>query len=116
MPAIDEQVVTKVVSEVLNRLRQQQLAVAPTPSAPPVLISSASSTSGSHGVYDDMNAACDAAQRSFDKLRGAGVTASSAHPADELSHAVDWPSATITSRRTRHAGNAASRRMTLRHH
>lgn len=75
MPAIDEQVVTKVVSEVLNRLRQQQVAVAPAPSAPAVPVSIPSSPSGSYGVYEDMNAACEAAQRSFDKLRAAGVSA-----------------------------------------
>ncbi len=62
---IDEQIVTKVVSEVLNRLRNQPS----TPSA------AAPSPSGSFGVYNDMNAACDAAWQSFEKLREAGVTA-----------------------------------------
>lgn len=61
---IDEQIVTKVVSEVLSRLRSQPPAASGRPSP-----------SGSLGVYDDMNAACDAAQRSFEKLREAGVTA-----------------------------------------
>ena len=74
MPAIDEQVVTKVVSEVLNRLRQQQSTVPPAPSVPS-MANAPTAAAGSHGVYDDMNAACDAAQRSFDKLRAAGVTA-----------------------------------------
>ena len=65
MQAINEQIVTKVVAEVLNRLRAQQPATTrPAPSA-----------AGAHGVYDDMNAACDAAQRSFEKLRAAGVSA-----------------------------------------
>jgi len=63
---IDEQIVTKVVSEVLSRLRSQPPA--PAPAGRP-------SPSGSLGVYDDMNAACDAAQRSFEKLRTAGVAA-----------------------------------------
>ncbi len=69
MASIDEQVVSKVVSEVLKRLRNQQSATVPSvaPSAP--------TASGSYGVYEDMNAACDAAQRSFDKLRAAGVSA-----------------------------------------
>lgn len=61
---IDEQIVTKVVSEVLSRLRSQ-----------PPAASSRPSPSGSLGVYDDMNAACDAAQRSFEKLRESGVSA-----------------------------------------
>jgi len=73
MPAIDEQVVTKVVSEVLHRLRQHQATAPSAPSAR--LAPSAPSPSGSHGVYDSMPAACDAAQRSFEKLRTAGVTA-----------------------------------------
>ena len=73
MPAIDEQVVTKVVSEVLHRLRQHQATAPSAPSAR--LAPSAPSASGSHGVYDSMPAACDAAQRSFEKLRTAGVTA-----------------------------------------
>lgn len=65
MQAINEQIVTKVVAEVLNRLRAQQ----------PATTRSALSTAGAHGVYEDMNAACDAAQRSFEKLRAAGVSA-----------------------------------------
>ncbi len=65
MQAINEQIVTKVVAEVLNRLRAQQ----------PATTRSAPSTAGAHGVYEDMNAACDAAQRSFEKLRAAGVSA-----------------------------------------
>ena len=71
MPAIDEQVVTKVVSEVLARLRAQT----PTP-APAKQTSAAISTSaGSYGVYESMDAACEAAERAFEKLRAAGVTA-----------------------------------------
>ena len=69
MASIDEQVVSKVVSEVLKRLRNQQAAFVPS-SIPP-----APTASGSYGVYGDMNAACDAAQRSFEKLRAAGVSA-----------------------------------------
>lgn len=73
MRTLDEQIVTKVVSEVLNRLRAQQ---ALTPSAPARPTAPASpAAAGSHGVYDGMNAACDAAQRSFEKLRAAGVSA-----------------------------------------
>lgn len=72
MPAIDEQVVTKVVSEVLARLRAQ----APASSAPAQPSALTPSTSaGSYGVYEDMNAACAAAERSFEKLRAAGVSA-----------------------------------------
>jgi aldehyde dehydrogenase len=71
MPAIDEQVVTKVVSEVLARLRTQSPAVAPARSA----AQNRATAAGSCGVYEDMNAACEAAGRSFEKLRAAGVTA-----------------------------------------
>ena len=56
MAAIDEKLVAKVVGEVLARLKTQQ-----SPSA-------ASGQSG-FGVYEDMNAAIEAAQRSFEKLR-----------------------------------------------
>ncbi len=73
MPAIDEQVVTKVVSEVLARLRAQ----APTAALakPPAAAAMPPTTAGSYGVYEDMNAACEAAEHSFKKLRDAGVTA-----------------------------------------
>jgi aldehyde dehydrogenase len=73
MPAIDEQVVTKVVSEVLARLRAQSPAIASTPSV--ASVPSVPSKAGSYGVYEDMNTACEAAERSFEKLRAAGVTA-----------------------------------------
>lgn len=62
MAVVDEQVVAKVVGEVLSRLRS------PQPSSP-------ASPLGAHGVYEDMDAACNAARHSFDKLRAAGVTA-----------------------------------------
>jgi aldehyde dehydrogenase len=62
MAAIDEKLVAKVVGEVLARLKTQ---VAP----------SSSSSQGSFGVYEDMNAAVEAAQRSFLKLREGGMTA-----------------------------------------
>lgn len=62
MAAIDEKLVAKVVGEVLARLKTQQ--------AP-----SASSGQSGFGVYDDMNAAIEAAQRSFVKLREGGMTA-----------------------------------------
>ncbi|MBU3665574.1 MAG: aldehyde dehydrogenase EutE [Chthoniobacterales bacterium] len=74
MSAIDEQIVTKVVSEVLSRLRQHQSAPASAVASSGSRASGAS-TSGSYGVYEDMNAACDAAQHSFEKLRAAGVSA-----------------------------------------
>ena len=62
MAAIDEKLVAKVVGEVLARLKTQQ---APAPS----------SGSTGFGVYEEMNAAVDAAQRSFEKLREGGMTA-----------------------------------------
>lgn len=61
MASIDEQFVAKVVGEVLARLKTQ---------AGP-----AASAQGSFGVYEDMNAAVEAAQRSFLKLREGGMTA-----------------------------------------
>jgi aldehyde dehydrogenase len=61
MVAIDEKIVSRVVSEVLTRLQsQKQIA--------------ATGQTG-FGVYEDMNAACEAAHRSFEKLREAGVDA-----------------------------------------
>ena len=63
MVAIDEKLVTKVVGEVLARLKSQ------APSA------TKSSGPSGLGVYDDMGAAIDAAQRSFEKLREGGITA-----------------------------------------
>ena len=62
MAAIDEKLVAKVVGEVLARLKTQQ-----SPSA--------SSGQSGFGVYEDMNAAIEAAQRSFVKLREGGMTA-----------------------------------------
>jgi len=61
MASIDEKLVAKVVGEVLARLKTQ-----PAP---------ASSSQGSFGVYEDMNAAVAAAQRSFLKLKEGGMTA-----------------------------------------
>ncbi len=63
MAAIDEKLVAKVVGEVLARLKTQSPAGAP-----------ASGPSG-FGVYEDMNQAVEAAQRSFEKLREGGMTA-----------------------------------------
>ncbi len=62
MAAIDEKLVAKVVGEVLARLKTQQ------PAAP-------SGGQSGFGVYEDMNVAVDAAQRSFEKLREGGMTA-----------------------------------------
>ena len=65
MPAIDEKLVARVVGEVLTRLSTQ------TPSAAP----KAAPSQTAYGVYEDMNAAVEAAQRSFEKLRAGGMTA-----------------------------------------
>ena len=59
--AIDEQFVSKVVSEVLARLQNQASVVRTTQTA--------------FGVYDQMGAAIEAAQRSFEKLREQGFAA-----------------------------------------
>jgi len=61
MAAIDEKLVAKVVGEVLARLKTQT--------------SSSASGASAFGVYDDMDAAIDAAQKSFEKLRAGGMTA-----------------------------------------
>src|SRR6266853_1559067 len=61
MALIDEKLVTKVVSEVLARLQTQAKV--------------ASSGQGNFGVYDKMEDACEAAHRSFEKLRDLGVSA-----------------------------------------
>lgn len=61
MAAIDEKLVAKVVGEVLTRLKTQGLSPAPA--------------QGDFGVYEDMNAAVGAAQKSFEKLREGGMTA-----------------------------------------
>ncbi|MDX2082192.1 MAG: aldehyde dehydrogenase family protein [Terrimicrobiaceae bacterium] len=59
--AIDEKLVAKVVGEVLARLKTQTAAV--------------SSGETGFGVYDEMAQAAEAAHRSFEKLRAAGVSA-----------------------------------------
>jgi len=61
MAAIDEKLVAKVVGEVLARLKTQS--------------STPASGGSAFGVYDDMDAAAEAAQRSFEKLRDGGITA-----------------------------------------
>lgn len=61
MASIDEKLVAKVVGEVLSRLKTQSAAVA--------------SGATGFGVYEDMNQAAEAAHRSFEQLRAAGVTA-----------------------------------------
>ncbi|MCK9587836.1 MAG: aldehyde dehydrogenase family protein [Terrimicrobiaceae bacterium] len=66
MAAIDEKLVAKVVGEVLARLKA---------SAPAGSGSATSSGPSGFGVYEDMNTAVDAAQRSFGKLREGGMTA-----------------------------------------
>ena len=66
MAAIDEKLVARVVGEVLTRLSTQTpVSAAPKP-AP---------AKTSYGVYEDMNEAVEAAQRSFEKLRAGGMTA-----------------------------------------
>jgi aldehyde dehydrogenase len=66
MAAIDEKLVAKVVGEVLARLKT---------SPPKTSASPTSSGPSGFGVYEDMNAAVEAAQRSFEKLREGGMTA-----------------------------------------
>ena len=61
MATIDERLVSKVVSEVLARLQAQTKV--------------ASSGQSSFGVYEKMDDACEAAHRSFEKLRDLGVSA-----------------------------------------
>jgi len=61
MSTIDQQLVSKVVSEVLARLQSQTAAV--------------KSTQTNFGVYEQMNDAVEAANRSFEKLRDQGVSA-----------------------------------------
>lgn len=71
-PKIDEHIVSKVVAEVLTRLRQHApapAAASPSPAPSPAAASSA------FGVYEDMSEACAAAQRAFEQLREAGVAA-----------------------------------------
>ena len=64
MATIDETLVSKVVREVLARLQTE------TKTAP-----AAPAEQSRFGVYDDMGAACEAAHRSFEKLRDLGVSA-----------------------------------------
>jgi aldehyde dehydrogenase len=65
MAAIDEKLVARVVGEVLTRLSTQTPAC-DVKSAP---------LQTAYGVYEDMNTAVEAAQRSFEKLRAGGMTA-----------------------------------------
>ena len=60
MATIDERLVSRVVSEVLTRLQTQTKATVSGQTA--------------FGVYDKMEDACEAAHRSFEKLREAGVS------------------------------------------
>jgi aldehyde dehydrogenase len=66
MNTIDPRLVSKVVTEVLARLQSQGGPGAATPTA---------SGQSRFGVYEEMNDAVDAAQRSFLKLREQGVSA-----------------------------------------
>ena len=61
MATIDEKLVSKVVSEVLARLQAHGKA--------------APSAKTNYGVYESMEEACEAAHRSFEKLRNLGVDA-----------------------------------------
>ena len=61
MANLDEKIISRVVSEVLARLASQ------TKTAP--------SSATAFGVYDKMEDACEAAHRSYEKLRELGVTA-----------------------------------------
>ena len=61
MATIDETLVSKVVREVLARLQTEAKTAPPEQSR--------------FGVYDEMGAACEAAHRSFEKLRDLGVSA-----------------------------------------
>lgn len=61
MTSIDDRLVSRVVSEVLTRLQAQTKV--------------ASSGQSNFGVYDKMEDACEAAHRSFEKLRELGVSA-----------------------------------------
>ena len=61
MANLDEKIISRVVSEVLARLASQ------TKAAP--------SSTSSFGVYEKMEDACEAAHRSFEKLRDLGVSA-----------------------------------------
>jgi aldehyde dehydrogenase len=61
MMNVDEKILSRVVSEVLTRLQSQTRATA--------------SGQTGFGVYQDMNEACEAAHRSFLKLREQGVSA-----------------------------------------
>ena len=62
MATIDEQLVIKVVGEVLARLKTQNAGTC-------------SSGPSQFGVYDDMDSAAEAANRAFLKLRAGGITA-----------------------------------------
>jgi aldehyde dehydrogenase len=61
MATLDEKIISRVVSEVLARLGSQTKVV--------------SSGQSSFGVYEKMEDACEAAHRSFEMLREAGVSA-----------------------------------------
>jgi aldehyde dehydrogenase len=65
MAAIDEKLVARVVGEVLTRLSSHNQASA----------AKSASAQTAYGVYEDMNDAVEAAQRSFEKLRAGGMTA-----------------------------------------
>ncbi len=64
---MDERLISKVVTEVMTHLAQQQPR---TPASVPQ-----ASTAGAFGVYESMNDAVEAAHASFEKLRSGGVEA-----------------------------------------
>ncbi len=67
MAHLDEHLISQVVSEVLTRIRTVREGAAPNAASP--------ASNGEFGVYEDMGAAIEAAQRSFEKLRKEGVAA-----------------------------------------
>jgi len=86
MSAVNESLIRDVVAEVLGRLGKGTAAKpSPASSAPPVRASAGKYDgrvsgrsirgSGAHGVFQDANAACSAAQAGFLQLKKAGVAA-----------------------------------------
>src|SRR5436190_11351063 len=80
MSAINETLIRDVVAEVLNRLGPQRNGhVSPAPPVTPCACDTkpkaapAHGRGGNHGVFQDANQACDAAQHGFEQLKRRGM-------------------------------------------
>ena len=94
---LDEQAVRAVVEDVMRSLaRSPILSPAASPSSPPAGAAPArpAAKGGRYGVFEDVNAACVAAQGAFEQLKEKGVAGRAKVieivKAMSTAHAVEW--------------------------